>query len=232
MDLNGRQIAFINEYLKDYNATRAAIAAGYSPASAHVQGFDLLKHPRISVEIEKRKAIVAAEAKLEIGTVVRAITSVLVADPRELMELRRIPCRYCNGDNHLYQFSPEEMRQAYIKWMKEPEPKLPFDMKGGDGYRHKGDPHPDCPECGGIGIEQAYFKDSRDLSPDAAALYVGVKTTKNGIEVMTRDKDAAIKQAALYLGMNKQTIDVALTKKPNEMTDEELAAIAMGGVKS
>lgn len=44
--------AFINEYLKDFNGTKAAIRAGYSPKSAHVKACTLLKDPKVKVEIE------------------------------------------------------------------------------------------------------------------------------------------------------------------------------------
>jgi len=49
-DLDGltrKQRDFVNEYLKDYNGTAAAIRAGYSERSAHVIAHDLLKHPKI-----------------------------------------------------------------------------------------------------------------------------------------------------------------------------------------
>lgn len=46
--LNAKQRAFRSEYLKDKNATQAAIRAGYSPRTAGAQGHDLLKKPEIS----------------------------------------------------------------------------------------------------------------------------------------------------------------------------------------
>lgn len=45
--LNIRQLRFVEEYLKDQNGTRSAIAAGYSKRTAHVQATALLKHPKI-----------------------------------------------------------------------------------------------------------------------------------------------------------------------------------------
>ena len=43
MCLTNKQIAFINEYLKDFNATQAAIRAGYSAKTAYSIGPEKLK---------------------------------------------------------------------------------------------------------------------------------------------------------------------------------------------
>lgn len=45
--LNNKQQIFCHEYLKDFNATQAAIRAGYSEKSAYSQAHDLLKKPEI-----------------------------------------------------------------------------------------------------------------------------------------------------------------------------------------
>jgi phage terminase small subunit len=45
--LNERQETFVREYLTDFNATRSAIAAGYSPSTAYSSGQRLLKHVEI-----------------------------------------------------------------------------------------------------------------------------------------------------------------------------------------
>ena len=58
MALNPKQRAFVREYLKDQNATRAAKVAGYSKKTAGSQAFDLLKKPEI------KKAVNAGLEKL------------------------------------------------------------------------------------------------------------------------------------------------------------------------
>jgi phage terminase small subunit len=45
--LNDKQTAFVREYLLDFNATQAAIRAGYSRKTAGSQAHDLLKKPEI-----------------------------------------------------------------------------------------------------------------------------------------------------------------------------------------
>lgn len=52
--LSAKQIAFINEYLIDLNATQAAIRAGYSEKTAYRTGADNLRKPQIQEVIQKR----------------------------------------------------------------------------------------------------------------------------------------------------------------------------------
>lgn len=51
--LSNKQSAFVREYVKDFNATQAAIRAGYSEHTADVQGSRLLTNVKIQREIEK-----------------------------------------------------------------------------------------------------------------------------------------------------------------------------------
>jgi hypothetical protein len=45
---------FVAEYLVDLNATRAAIAIGYSKKCAHMQGSRLLRNVKVAEEIERK----------------------------------------------------------------------------------------------------------------------------------------------------------------------------------
>lgn len=51
--LTHKQRIFIVEYLRDFNATRAAIAAGYSKKTAHSIGWENLRKPEIQAAISK-----------------------------------------------------------------------------------------------------------------------------------------------------------------------------------
>lgn len=53
MGLNPKQESFVMEYLKDFNATQAAIRAGYSEQTARQQGSDLLSKPDIQTRIDE-----------------------------------------------------------------------------------------------------------------------------------------------------------------------------------
>ena len=53
MALTGKQRIFIAEYVSDFNATRAAIAAGYSKNSAADIGYENLRKPDIAEAIKR-----------------------------------------------------------------------------------------------------------------------------------------------------------------------------------
>lgn len=53
MALTRKQQAFVNEYLKSFNATQAAIAAGYSEKTAYAIGSENLRKPEILAELER-----------------------------------------------------------------------------------------------------------------------------------------------------------------------------------
>lgn len=53
--LTGKQRMFVKEYLKDLNATQAAIRAGYSNKCAQEIGWENLRKPKIQDEIQKAK---------------------------------------------------------------------------------------------------------------------------------------------------------------------------------
>ena len=72
--MTNRQRAFIAEYLKDFNATRAAIAVGYSPKAARAVSSRLLTYANIQAEIKARiaeKQMSADEALQKIADIAR-----------------------------------------------------------------------------------------------------------------------------------------------------------------
>lgn len=75
MGLSNKQRAFIEEYLKDFNATQAAIRAGYSERSAGVIGSQNLKKLNISEEIKRRieeKTMSANEVLIRLADIARS----------------------------------------------------------------------------------------------------------------------------------------------------------------
>lgn len=57
-----KQKQFVNEYLIDFNATQAAIRAGYSESTAGSIGWENLQKPEISEEIKRRVSAYAMDA--------------------------------------------------------------------------------------------------------------------------------------------------------------------------
>jgi phage terminase small subunit len=74
--LTVKQSLFINEYLLDFNQTRAAIAAGYSRNTAAVIASENLQKPYIKSEIDRRLALVVDKGVDKIAWVLRELISV------------------------------------------------------------------------------------------------------------------------------------------------------------
>lgn len=71
---SNKQKAFIEEYLKDFNATQAAIRAGYSEKTARSQGHRLLTNVDVSEAIQQRlseKRVSADEALQMLSEIIR-----------------------------------------------------------------------------------------------------------------------------------------------------------------
>ena len=69
--MNDKQARFVQEYCKDFNATQAAIRAGYAKNSAGQQAHDLLKNTEIAEAIEDRKEQLAALAEIDAAWVLK-----------------------------------------------------------------------------------------------------------------------------------------------------------------
>lgn len=78
--LTDKQELFISEYCIDCNATRAAIAAGYSEASAAVIGHDNLRKANISKAIREKLLEMASRAEITAGAVLRELALLAFAD--------------------------------------------------------------------------------------------------------------------------------------------------------
>jgi len=62
MALDARRQLFVDQYLLSWNATRAAIEAGYSARSAYSQGSRLLKNDEVQQAIRERMAALTMQA--------------------------------------------------------------------------------------------------------------------------------------------------------------------------
>ncbi len=89
--LNPKQQQFVAEYLVDLNATQAAIRAGYSPKTAGVQGFDLLKKPEIAAAIESLRNEHAKNTGLTVERVLTEAMRLAFFDIRKLADAEGNP---------------------------------------------------------------------------------------------------------------------------------------------
>lgn len=75
MALTPRQSRFVAEYLKDLNATQAAIRTGYSPKTAASQASSLLRNPKVRDAVDAGKKSRAKRLELSadavLGDIVR-----------------------------------------------------------------------------------------------------------------------------------------------------------------
>lgn len=82
-ELTAKQERFVNEYIKDLNATQAAIRAGYSKKTAGVQGSTLLKNPNVSEEIKKRLGDIKSDSIADATEVLEYFTRVMRREEKE-----------------------------------------------------------------------------------------------------------------------------------------------------
>lgn len=228
--LTAKQKRFVEEYLVDFNATQAAIRSGYSKKTAGVIGDETLKKPYIQAAVTAAQAELSKRTEITQEMVLERFWQIATADPNELMQHRRVACRFCHGKGHAYQWineaehkraCDEEIAQA----RKDDRPAFPPSKAGGFGYTTGNRPHSDCPNCFGDGHSHVHFNDTRDLKGSAALLYAGAKLTKDGLELKTQDQGKALENVARHLGMFKEKVELSGPNgEPIEINDTERAA--------
>jgi hypothetical protein len=212
--MTDRQRAFAREYTLDFNGKNAAIRAGYALKSAANNATLCLEHPLVQAEIQRLMQRIEERSTISGARVLQEAWGIATADVNDLVEFRRTCCRHCYGDRFERQRTMAEFNKAqadYLvkrtKAMKkadfDPDTYEEFDEQGGIGYDARKPPNPDCMECFGDGIGSTYFKDTRNLSPAARALYAGVKQTKDGHQMLLVDKLAAMEKLFKHLGLYK-----------------------------
>lgn len=79
-DLSAQQTQFANEYMVDFNATRAAVRAGYSTRSAASQGQRLLKNAKVAALIDRLRADLARQTGITAERVLAELGKIAFAD--------------------------------------------------------------------------------------------------------------------------------------------------------
>lgn len=199
--LEPRQQRFVREYLIDLNGTQAAIRAGYSPNAANEQASRLLANAKVQRAIREGQDKLQAKLEVNAERVVQRLAEIATADPRELVEVKVGCCRCCHGEGHKFQRTLLEMAHDRERWAEKGKPPEEFDEQGGVGFNPLLPPHSECPNCGGDGESRTVLKDTRHLSPRAAALYAGAKQTKYGIEIQMHSQMEAWEKLAKHLGL-------------------------------
>lgn len=199
--LTPQQRLFVAEYLKDANATQAAIRAGYSKRNADKIGPELLGKTRVAQAIAQQQKASIERTLGSADEVLAQMWQLATFDANQLSQYRRGACRYCWGFGHHYQWRDiVEFEEETAKAEGRDGARLPEDT-GGYGYDHNKEPNPECPRCNGDGIGQPYFPDTRKLPAISRLAYSGVKVGKNGVEITAISRERMFEAVMKRLGL-------------------------------
>lgn len=201
--------AFAREYVKDFNGAQAAIRAGYSAKSARSIAARLLTKDNIQKFVAEANQRIVEVAEVAGADVVRHLHDMLLADPRELVEVYVGCCRHCYGVGYDYQYTLGEYNSKREKWLDEGKPIEKFEERGGVGYDARKVPAEDCPECFGEGQPRTVMKDTRRMSKRAVSLFAGVKLAAGGVMATQMHSQLDVVEKLMrhhgqYLADNKQ----------------------------
>ena len=102
--LTAQQRIFVAEYLKDRNATQAAIRAGYSAKTAEQIGYQLLQKTSVAQAIAQQQKASIVRTLGSADEVLAQMWQLATFDANQLSQYRRGACRYCWGFGHHYQW--------------------------------------------------------------------------------------------------------------------------------
>ncbi|MCL8167264.1 terminase small subunit [Enterobacter kobei] len=227
--LTAQQRLFVAEYLKDGNATQAAIRAGYSKKSAEQIGYQLLQKTSVAQAIAQQQKASITRTLGCADEVLAQMWQLATFDANQLSQYRRGACRYCWGFGHHYQWRDAvEFEEKRLEATDRDKPE-PVDV-GGYGYDHNREPNPECPRCNGDGIGQPYFPDTRKLPAASRLAYSGVKVGKNGVEITAISRERMLEAVMKRLGLadsefaqKLQQIEIERRKLEVEKLRKELA---------
>jgi phage terminase small subunit len=83
--LSAQQQVFVVEYLKDFNATQAAIRAKYSKKTAHSQGPRLLENVEVKKALDEIKAQIAGDGIASVQEIARFFTLVMRGNVKDVV---------------------------------------------------------------------------------------------------------------------------------------------------
>lgn len=216
--ISTQEMNFAREFVNLGNATAAykkAYACGQlTPVQISTRAASVKKRLPVKKAIAELQKKVEKELEFGIKEVVEHWVDIATADPNELMSNLRRCCRHCYGRGHHYQWKDEnEFAFAFGQALKanqtdkKHKTPLPSD-EGGFGFNFTFRPHPECSECKGEGHLDTFFADTRTLSRKGQRLFAGIKQTQNGMQVMTRDQDAALANLAKFYGMFTEKVQL------------------------
>ncbi|PHZ53069.1 hypothetical protein CK478_02385 [Enterobacter hormaechei] len=227
--LTAQQRLFVAEYLKDGNATQAAIRAGYSKKSAEQIGYQLLQKTSVAQAIAQQQKASIARTLGGADEVLAQMWQLATFDANQLSQYRRGACRYCWGFGHQYQWRDmvefEEKRLEAL----ERKSREPADV-GGYSYDHNREPNPACPRCNGDGndIKQAndeLEQQAKDIAKNAQDV--------GKVQTSVNELSSTVGNVSSSLSQLEQTVATADTALGQRIDNISVSMDGMtGGVKN
>jgi phage terminase small subunit len=88
--LTDRQMQFVREYLVDFNATQAAVRAGYSEATADQQGSRLLKNVKVAAALKLGRDALARRTEITADAALQQMARFGYGDLRRIFDGSRL----------------------------------------------------------------------------------------------------------------------------------------------
>lgn len=126
--LSAKQARFVEEYLKDLNATQAAIRAGYSPRSAKQHADAMLSRPHIQAAVTQAQAARSKRTEVDQDYVLARLVEIDQMDVLDIMddqmrmkpvsEWPRIWRSYLSGFDLAEMFESQDGERALVGILK------------------------------------------------------------------------------------------------------------------
>ncbi|CAD6037017.1 terminase small subunit [Escherichia coli] len=220
--ISDQQAKFAMLVAQGKKPTEAYRLAGYEGqgATANSNASRMLRNARVFRAISYFRNQYQKRYTADLDLLVSQLMAIVQADPNQLAQFRRVNCRYCWGENHLYQWRDiAEFDKAAAQASRDGKPEPEY---GGLGFVDNAIPNPDCPKCCGEGTGQLYMADTTLLEGDARQLYAGAKLGKFGVEILLEDKSAARRELIKLIMATKGSSSGGATGVRDELELEGL----------
>lgn len=185
--------------------SRAYNTENFKPQTLWSRAHELAKRPDVAAAIRLGQDQASQAAVFDAAAVLRDWVMIATADPSELSRTRKVCCRHCHGVGGAYQWRDlNEWLKASQRAAEQATEAL--GTEGGFGFKGNREPNPDCEACDGEGRTETWVADIHKVSASARKLYAGLKQTKDGIQILTRDQDGALKLIAQHFGLLTQKV--------------------------
>lgn len=226
---------FVDSYVIDRIGQRAIrrLRPELRDTSAATEASRMLRKVNVRAAVDAKLREIGLKFEMTAADVLSHWIKLARADPKSISRIRNVNCRHCYGIAHLFQWKDVNEWAAAIAAEAKDAAKnnrdpAPPSAEGGFGFIANLSPHAKCPQCLGEGKLDLFIADSHDIPEEDACLLAGYKQTKNGIEVLYHDQQAALLHIARYLGMVKTDVNVKGGLKIDAgatLTDEQQAVL-------